>query len=371
MKRSLICSVAIVIASLSYAGGAGLIIKGAFRSWDEIAKMALKVSGRELTDDAVRSAAKTIEHAAGEYGDDVAKASVRGGVEVAEQTMKRGGRFFGILQRTVQHSDESVRALALNADDMVKYSAKYGDDVVVKLNAKVPGQVSRMVSAAEKSGIGGVEGTVRSVSNLPADDISRVLGAVEKNPSVARNFLEHVEKGGKYFVDKIFALNAKQIMAGGLTTAMIVGASGVVDPFKKTGEAIERQSKRADDFFRNKATPDQQHTEATGTSETTNATKKRITDALSRAVEHIGEASAIGVVVAIVGIFGFLTYWVYKRVHLINVRQKAASMSAKEQGLPIGSGTAMKDAENRSVEENAKSESAHQSEASLHRQCPE
>ena len=239
MKKRLVCSVTMAITALSYAGAAGLVIKGVSHSWDEIARMALKASGRELADDAVKSAAKTIEQAAEKYGDDVAKASVRGGVEVAEQTMKRGGRFFAVLQKAARHSDESLRALALNADDIVKYSAKYGDDVVVKLNAKVPGQVSRMVAAAEKSGISGVEGAVRAVSNLPAEDIPRVLGAVEKNPSVAREFLEHVEKGGKYFVDKVFAVNAKQIMAGGLTAAMIVSAFRATAPFVATGEKIK------------------------------------------------------------------------------------------------------------------------------------
>ena len=239
MKKCLVCSVIVAIAALSYAGAAGLVIKGVSHSWDEIAKMALKVSGRELTDDAVKSAAKTIETAAGKYGDDVATASVRGGGEVAEQTMKRGGRFFGVLQKAAQHSDESLRALALNADDIVKYSTKYGDDIVVKLNAKVPGQVSRMVAAAEKSGVSGVKGAVRAVSNLPAEDIPRVLGAVEKNPPVAREFLEHVEKGGKYFVDKVFAVNAKQIIAGGLTAAMIVSAFRATAPLVATGDKIK------------------------------------------------------------------------------------------------------------------------------------
>ena len=238
MKKCLVCSVGIAIATLSYAGAAGLVIKGVSHSWDEIAKMALKVSGRELADDAVKSAAKMIEQAAEKYGDDVAKASVKGGVEVAEQTIKRGGRFFKVLQKAAQHSDESMRALALNADDIMKFSAKYGDDVVVKLNAKVPGQVSRMVAAAEKSGVGGVEGAVRAVSNLPAEVIPRVLGAIEKNPSAAREFLEHVEKGGEHFVDKVFEVNAKQIMAGGLTVAMIRATA----PFAATGDKINEGS---------------------------------------------------------------------------------------------------------------------------------
>lgn len=240
MKKCLVCGVGIAIATLSYAGAAGLVIKGVSHSWDEIAKMALKVSGRELADDAVKTAAKTIEQAAEKYGDDVAKASVRGGVEVAEQTMKRGGRFFGVLQKAAQYSDESLRTLALNADDIVKYSAKYGDDVIVKLNAKVPGQVSRMVAATEKSGIGGVERAVRAVSDLPSEDIPRVLGAIEKNPSVACEFIEHVEKGGKYFVDKVFEVNAKQIMAGGLSVSMIGAAFRATAPLAATAVQIEK-----------------------------------------------------------------------------------------------------------------------------------
>lgn len=239
MKKCLVCSAFIAVAELSCAGAAGLLIKGISHSWDEIARMALKVSGRELTDDAVKSAAKTIEQAAEKYGDDVATASIRGGMEVAEQTMKQGGRFFGVLQKAARYSDESLRALALNADDIAKYSAKYGDDVVVKLNAKIPGQVSRMVAVTEKSGISGVERTVRAVADLPSEDIPRVLGAVEKNPSVAREFLEHVEKGGKSFVDRVFALSPKQIMAGGLTVAMIASAFRATTPFVATGEKIK------------------------------------------------------------------------------------------------------------------------------------
>lgn len=238
MKKYLVCSAFIAVAALSYAGAAGLIIKGISHSWDEIARMALKVSGRELTDDAVKSAAKTIEQAAEKYGDDVATASIRGGMEVAEQTMKQGGRFFGVLQKAARYSDESLRALALNADDIAKYSAKYGDDVVVKLNAKIPGQVSRMVAVTEKSGISGVERTVRAVADLPSEDIPRVLGAVEKNPSVAREFLEHVEKGGKSFVDRVFALSPKQIMVGGLTVAMIASAFRATAPLAATGDKI-------------------------------------------------------------------------------------------------------------------------------------
>ena len=219
MKKRLVCSVTMAITALSYAGAAGLVIKGVSRSWDEIAKMALKVSGRELTDDAVKSASKTIEHAAREYGDDVAKASVRGGVEVAEQTMKRGGRFFGVLQKAAQHSDESLRALALNAELIIFKTSR---------QMKKAGKKNKRKDNSNNSNNSG-----------PSEDIPRVLGAVEKNPSVAREFLEHVEKGGKYFVDKVFAVNAKQIMAGGLTAAMIVSAFRATAPFVATGEKIK------------------------------------------------------------------------------------------------------------------------------------
>lgn len=252
MKRISIYCVALSIALPSFAGGTGLIIKGVVHSWDDVAKIALKVSGRNVSDDAVKAAAKTLKNVAGKYGDDIAEASTRGGIEVAEQATKRGGgRFLQLVKVAGSYSDDSLRFLALHADDVVEYSMKYGDDIV-RLNAKAPGLVPRVASVLEKSGVTGVQSAMRTMANLPTEDIPRVVGALEKNPSVAREFVEHLEKGGKYFVDKLFSMNAKQIMAGGLTASMIVMASGASEatqdvaqqmtaPYAATANAISQQ----------------------------------------------------------------------------------------------------------------------------------
>ena len=253
MKRILVCCVALFIGLPSFGGGAGLMIKGVFHSWDDVARMALKASGRNASDDAVKAAAKTIKNVAGKYGDDIAEASTRGGIEVAEQATKRGGgRFLQLVKVAGNYSDDSLRFLALHTDDVVKYSAKYGDDVVLLLNAKAPGLVPRAASVLEKRGVNGVQSAMRAMADLPTEDIPRVVGALEKNPSVAREFVEHLVKGGKYFVDKLFSVNAKQIMAGGLTASMIVMASGassatqdaaqgMTAPYVATANAISQQ----------------------------------------------------------------------------------------------------------------------------------
>lgn len=212
----------IAIGISAQAGVGGVVVKGAFKTWDEIARLALKVSGKPLTDDAVKGTAKMIESAAGKYGDDVAVATIRGGVEVSEETLKTGGRFFVAVKKSGVLTDDALQFLARNSDEVLKLSSKYGDDIL-RLNGKVPGVMGRGVKVFEKSGVD-ITRALKSVSELPKEDIPRVLGAMEKNPSVAREIVEHIEKGGKYFVDKIFALHGKQIVAGGLTSAMIVAA---------------------------------------------------------------------------------------------------------------------------------------------------
>ena len=209
MKTRLFVVITASLAICSEAGVGGVVVKGTVKTWDEIAAIALKASGRATSKEAVATASKTVKVATEKYGDDVAMAAMKGGVEVAEQTAKNGGRFFAVVQKTGSAaSPEALRALALNADEAMKFTAKYGDDVL-KLNAKSPGVFSRGVAAIEKSGVKNPASAIQAVSNLPAKDIPRVFGALEKNPQVAKEFLEGVEKGGKTFVDKVFAVNEK------------------------------------------------------------------------------------------------------------------------------------------------------------------
>ena len=214
----------ILMIAVAEAGVGGVVIKGVFKTWDEIACVALKVSGKAVSDDSVKITARAIEQASQKYGDDVAEAAMRGGTEVVAKTAKSGGRFLKLIQKSGQLSDEAFRALVANSDEVLKLSAKYGDDVLL-LNSKAPGVVSRSVAAVEGCGLKDATSAIRAIASLPAEDIPRVIGAVEKNPSVAKLFIEHVERGGKYFVDKVFALNERQILMGTLGATAIVAVS--------------------------------------------------------------------------------------------------------------------------------------------------
>lgn len=250
MSRHLLGLVIVLsLAHSALAGAGGLIVKGVFKTWDEIAKVALKVSGKAVTDDAVKASARTIEEAASRYGDDVAKAAMRGGVEVAEQSVKHGGRFVRCLNTAATYSDDAVKAIARNGGDVVKYVGKYGDDAVV-LASKTPGTFTHGIALIEKSGVENVGQTLKAVATqIPDEQIPQIFGAIQKNPVVAKDFLEGVSKGGKYFVDKIFALNGKQIMTGTLGTAAIVVAVRQTAPAAAEGAAVEQHTKVATDLI--------------------------------------------------------------------------------------------------------------------------
>lgn len=243
MSRHLLGLVIVLaLAHSALAGAGGLVVKGVFKTWDEIAKVALKVSGKAVTDDAVKASARTIEEAASRYGDDVAKATMRGGVEVAEQSMKHGGRFVRCLNTAATYSDDAVKAIARNGGDVVKYAGKYGDDAVV-LASKAPGTFTHGITLIERSGIENVGQTLKAVvTKIPDEQIPQVFGVIQRNPTVAKQFLDGVSKGGKYFVDKIFAVNGKQILAGTLGTAAIVAAVRQTAPAAAEGAAVEQQT---------------------------------------------------------------------------------------------------------------------------------
>lgn len=261
MRKCLFAAATAMLALCAAAGAGGVVVKGVLKTWDEIAAVALKASGRATSQEAVAAASKTLKATAEEYGDDVAVAAMKGGVEIAEQTAKNGGRFLAVVRRAGDATPGALRALALNPAEAMQYAAKYGDDVL-KLNNKSPGVFARGVAAVEKSGTADPASAIKAVADLPAEDIPRVIGAIEKNPQVAKEFLSGVERGGKKFVDRIFELSDRQIRAGGLAAAEItvaagiavggiVAASNLTAPSAAEGRAIDRQTDLAGNIIEN------------------------------------------------------------------------------------------------------------------------
>ena len=247
--RKCVFALTLVLSSCAVAGVGGVVVKGALKTWDEIAKIALQASGRATSKEAISTASKTLKTATEAYGDDVANAAMKGGIEVAEQSAKSAGRFVAVIQKAGEASPEALRALARQADDAIRYTAKYGDDVLV-LNDKVPGIFSRVVLAVEKGGVKNPTRAIRAIASLPAEDIPRVIGAIEKNPGVSKSFIEGVEKGGRAFVDKVFALNGTQILAGTVGTAAIIGAIRATAPLAAEGNAVDTQTELAVDIMK-------------------------------------------------------------------------------------------------------------------------
>jgi len=295
MKKCLFFVVMVSFALCAEAGAGGVVVKGVLKTWDEIAAIALKTSGRTASKEAVSTTAKILKAATEEYGDDVAIAAMKGGAEIAEQTAKNGGRFLSVIKRSGNASPEALRALAQNADDAMKFTAKYGDDIL-KLNSKSPGVFSRGVAVVEKSGVKTPASAIKAIAELPAEDVPRVIGALEKNPQVAQEFLAGVEKGGKTFVDKVFAVNGKQILAGTLGSAAIVGVIRVTAPRAAEARAVDAQTDIATDAIKNSSEKEKMEF-AQAWSNTTNSNRMSMTRAVAIGVIMLACFAGIALVV--------------------------------------------------------------------------
>jgi len=213
-KQLMMAIVAVALANATFAGLAGLAVKGAVKTWDEVAKVSLKTSGRTVSDDAVKATAKTLEETSAKYGDDIARASMRGGIEVAEQVAKHGGRFAKVVKASSCLSDAALRELAMHGETAARVCATHGSERVVRAMAK-----------------------------LPTEDGTRLLGAIERNPGVAKELLAGTEQGGKEFLDRLFAISGRQILAGTLGAAAIVGVVRKTAPDE--AEAIRSHAETA------------------------------------------------------------------------------------------------------------------------------
>lgn len=230
MKNILVVLLIVIGIDTLMAGPSGLLVKGAFKTYDEIAKICLKISGREASQTTVSSAAKTLSTVAAKYGDDVARFSMKGGIEVAEQALRHGDDFIALLRRCADISPKAIRLVATNPDDLLRLTSKYGDDVL-RVGAKLPGEIKPLVQTLEANHLP-VKETLRALNGIDDSNLPRVIGALQraKSPSVAKDFMKAVERNGNQFIDRFFKLNGTQIFATGLSAAMITAAVQGIEP---------------------------------------------------------------------------------------------------------------------------------------------
>lgn len=179
MVRYFLASCTLIVAASAFAGAGSVVVKGA---------------------------SKAVKVATEKYGDDAARVAVRAGTEAAEATLKSSGRMASLA---VKSSTAARTAL-----------------------------LERGVAAVEKSACQEPERVIKALYELPEEDLPRIIGAMEKNPHVAAELASGVERGGKGFVDRIFAVNGRQILAGTLGAASITAAMRATSPFVEHGETI-------------------------------------------------------------------------------------------------------------------------------------
>ena len=203
---------------------AGIAVKAV----TEAVELAAKKSGKFLSPAAKAGMEKALCKAAMEYGVELLEAGVKYGDDVWLLCSKVPG---------------SARCLALAPETLLPLAKRIGPDVLL-LETKAPGLAAK---AAQNFGDDGIHALVRAGN--PAD-MGRLVGYAERAESDhARKLLlnGYLEQGGK-FLDRF---NWKTVMAGGLSTAAIVGAyktsdgiqTGLVEVSKTNPEVFQKTVK--------------------------------------------------------------------------------------------------------------------------------
>ena len=181
-------------------------------------EFAAKRSGRTLAKGTRITLGREMLKITAKHGDDVLPLVRHGGLEVLEQGIRHGDDFWRLCKAV----PEASRSLALHSDELLPLAKRIGPDILV-LETKAPGLSARF---AKEFGDEGVRFTARNVPQ----EVPRLLGYASRadSPATKKLFMETYMKSKNPSVF-LQALNWKNIMAGGLTAAAVVGAYKVSD----------------------------------------------------------------------------------------------------------------------------------------------
>jgi len=188
-------------------------------------KLAAKASGREIAGtSAEKSLGKSLARLTSVYGDDVLIAVEDGGLELLEAATKYGD---DVMEIALKSTPQARRILAMNADALVPLARRVGPEVL-ELEAKAPGLSAKVFQL-----FGDDAGKVVAKS-VTTDDLPRFYryGELADSPATRKLWLKAYQLEGRTIFERI---PAKLVLATGLTTAMILGASNLTDP---PGKAI-------------------------------------------------------------------------------------------------------------------------------------
>jgi len=191
--------------------------KAVVASLDEVVDAAAKVSGRSLTPSVRTALAQQLRQAAVRHGDDVLRATQRGGLELAEAAARHGDDVW----RFSAMSPGAARSLALHADDLLPAIRRVGPELL-ELEARHPAIALRATRAF------GDDAVRYLAKEVPSSDLPRLVGFAERadSPATRKLLLEAYRRDGPVILRK---LDWKVVLATGLSAAMITGAHQVSD----------------------------------------------------------------------------------------------------------------------------------------------
>jgi len=225
LKKGLILLVCICLSGVVMAAS----VSATAKVITETIEQAAKRSGKVLTPAAREIAETALKKAAAKHGDEVLKMVRSGGLEVLEQGAKHGDEFWKLCA----HTPGAARSLALHADEMIPLVRRIGPEFL-ELEAKTPGLTTKIIAAFG-------EDSVKTLSKVPPDDISRLIGYASKAdaPATSKFLYESYSKSANRSVF-LEQLNWKQIMATGLSVAAVTAAYKVSDGIQEGTKIVAK-----------------------------------------------------------------------------------------------------------------------------------
>lgn len=209
MKKLLALFCVALTMNVMFAGPVRAIVS-------EAIEFAAKRSGKALGPLAKKATGEAIEKACTRYGDDVLKAIKSGGLEAVEQGAKHGDDFW----RLCKLNPQAARSLALNADTLIPHAKRIGPEFL-QLEGKLPGLA---LEATKHYG----DDAIRTLAKIPKDDAAKLITFAKHADSpktVSKLFANYSKYGSKF----LKALDAKKIVALGLTGAMLMVSDNICD----------------------------------------------------------------------------------------------------------------------------------------------
>lgn len=190
----------------------------------EVIEQLAKLAGRAPE----RGAAEALEMAWRTNGRLALDAAERGGLGLTEAAARHGDDIMRLAVRV----PEAAPILAARADEVLPLVREFGDDIL-RIEARVPGLADDAARSFPATG------DLRRLAKLPDEELRGVISLASHatEPAAARTLLDAVEKQGGSVLTK---LNSGQILAGGLSTAMVITAAGGAVSVVRSPDALAR-----------------------------------------------------------------------------------------------------------------------------------